>query len=170
MLQNAYISGEISRGIFCVRKYSENNCEIDDTMIVGDNKNKEQNDVITPIDWSNYTFLVADDEELNLEFIEEVLSDTGVKLILAVNGKEAIERYNQNPNIKLVLLDIRMPLVDGYGAMKEIRSNNKNIPIIAQTAFALNEDKMKALSMGFTDYLEKPIEQEIIIQTINKYL
>ena len=129
-----------------------------------------QNNSIVNVDWSNYTFLVADDEELNLEFIEEVLADTGAKIILANNGKEAIEKYALFPKINLVLLDIRMPLVDGYGAMREIRSKNKEIPIIAQTAYALAEDRMKALKMGFTDYLEKPIEQMTIITTIRKYL
>ncbi|MDZ7744008.1 MAG: response regulator [Bacteroidota bacterium] len=74
------------------------------------------------------------------------------------------------PEISLVLMDMKMPVMDGYEATTKIREFNKDIPVIALTAYALEGDKEKALEAGCNDYLSKPMKQSVLIECINKYL
>jgi len=117
-----------------------------------------------------FTILVAEDEELNYLFIEETLSELDVKLIAAKNGKETVDIFKENPKIDLILMDIKMPIMDGYEATKQIKKLNPDIPIIAQTAYAMASDKAKAIKAGCDEYLAKPINSDELIETIHKYL
>ncbi len=119
--------------------------------------------------WEDKKILVAEDEETNYLFIEAILEDTKVKLFWAKNGIDAIEIFNQN-NIDLVLMDIKMPEMDGITATKKIRETNSTIPIIAQTAYAMSEDKIKCINAGCDDYLTKPINHKVLLSIIEKYL
>lgn len=116
------------------------------------------------------TILIAEDEDSNHFLLEELLADIECNIIRAVNGLEAIEICKSNPLIELVLMDIKMPEVDGYEATRQIRKFNAALPIIAQTAHALPEDKDKAFEAGCNDYLSKPINREKFFEMIRKYL
>ena len=84
-------------------------------------------------------------------------------------GTNEIRYLNKNPDISLILMDIKMPALDGLSATRMIRSFNHHIPIIAQTAYALSEDANKALAAGCNDYISKPINQNELIKLIKKY-
>ena len=120
--------------------------------------------------WEGKTFLVAEDEEDNFRYIEVALSLSNASLIWARDGKEAVEIFKKVDNIDLVLMDIKMPLMDGYTATREIKKINKDVPVIAQTAYALSEEKDKSLAAGCDDYIAKPISYEDLLGTIHKFV
>jgi hypothetical protein len=115
------------------------------------------------------TLLVAEDDETSYHLIKEMMQNTAVKLIRAENGEEAIEKIKEHPSIDLVLMDIKMPLLDGYQATNFIKKRYPNLPVIAQTAFASKKDKQKALAEGCDDYIAKPIKEEELLNLILKY-
>ncbi len=122
------------------------------------------------LDFDSLTILVAEDEEINYLFIEEVLKELKIKLIHARNGKEAVELVKSRPDIDLVLMDIKMPVMNGYEATGQIKKFNPDLPVIAQTAYALAGDRIKALNAGCDDYLSKPIKSEDLSVIIHKVL
>ncbi|WP_456378890.1 PAS domain S-box protein [Lutibacter sp.] len=116
------------------------------------------------------TILVAEDEEYNMLFINELFSKTNYKILEANNGAKALELVNNNNNkIDLVLMDIKMPIMDGNTAMKEIKKVKPSLPIIALSAFAMESDKTAAISKGFDSYLTKPIEKKRLFKILKKY-
>jgi PAS domain S-box-containing protein len=114
--------------------------------------------------------LIAEDEPYNLKLIEEYLDNSNIQLIFASNGIDVVEKVKANSNIALILMDIKMPLMNGLEATKQIRSFNQSIPIIAQTAYSKYADKKEALSWGCNEYLIKPIHKDQLIGLLNKYL
>ena len=126
--------------------------------------------VIPETNWENINILVAEDVESNYLFIEAVLERLKVRLLWAKNGKEAFEKFKENKNIDLILMDMRMPLMSGFEAVKKIREINKEIPIIAQTAFAGIDDKELILDTGCNDYISKPIDKDLLIKIVGKYV
>ena len=120
--------------------------------------------------WSDKIILIAEDVEANFLFLEKILSDTNVKVIRAVNGREAIDIYKNNQDINLILMDIRMPEVDGFDATKEIKGINKNVPIIVETAYNIENGKILGKEAGCDDYIVKPININKLLAIINKYI
>jgi len=119
---------------------------------------------------SHYTILVAEDDEVSYNLLYTILQSEQIEFIWAKNGKEAIELFQNNPSVALIIMDIKMPVMDGIKATQEIRKTNKDIPIIAQTAFALSGDREIAIEAGCSDYLSKPLKRNDLIKTIEKYL
>ena len=115
------------------------------------------------------TILVAEDEEYNMMYITELFSITNFKIIEANNGKKALELAQSNPDIQLVLMDIKMPVMDGNEAMKEIKKLRPSLPVIALSAFAMESDKTRALGLGFDAYLTKPLDRKLLFQLIEKF-
>lgn len=115
------------------------------------------------------TILVAEDEEYNMLYINELFSTTKFKIIEADNGLSAIEIAKNNPAIDLVLMDIKMPKLNGYDAMKAIKENNPNMPVIALSAFAMESEKETAIGKGFDFYLTKPLNRKLLFEVINKF-
>jgi PAS domain S-box-containing protein len=115
------------------------------------------------------TILVAEDEEYNMMYINELFSQTKFKVIEADNGKKAVELFQKHPEIDLVLMDIKMPIMNGNEAMKEIKQQQPNLPIIALSAFAMESDKEASLKEGFNDYLTKPINKKLLFEAIDKF-
>ena len=121
----------------------------------------------------NFTILVAEDEEVNYLYIEVLFEDEiegDFNLIHAKNGKEAVEICTANNNIDLVLMDIKMPIMNGHEATEKIKEKFPNLPIIAQTAYSTEPDKQLALKHGCDDFISKPIDKEKLFKKINKYL
>ncbi|NVO11673.1 MAG: response regulator [Bacteroidales bacterium] len=119
--------------------------------------------------WTGKTLLVAEDENSNFRLIEVLLKKTNVKILRAINGEEAIELVINN-HINLILMDIKMPVMDGLNATREIKKLNKDIPIIAQTAYAMESDENICLEAGCNGYISKPIIQDKLFTMLNKYL
>ena len=115
------------------------------------------------------TILIAEDQDSNYQLLEELLSELNINIIRAFNGIEAVE-ICKNQLVDLILMDIKMPKMDGYKATKLIKEFLPKIPIIAQTAYAMNEEKEKALKAGCDSYLTKPFKKGDLIAVINKYI
>ena len=114
------------------------------------------------------TILIAEDDESNYLLIKSILGKE-YNLVHAWNGKEAIEIFGtQKP--ELVLMDIKMPVVDGYDATRKIREISENVPIIAVTAYAFEEDEARIMGLGFTGYMSKPINRIKLLEMISQML
>lgn len=113
--------------------------------------------------------LVAEDDESNYLYLEAILRKASVKILLADNGKKAVELCHAHPEISLILMDIKMPVMDGLEATRAIKSFRKDITIIAVTAFAMSGDENKALNAGCDDYLAKPVRKEILLDRLKRY-
>ena len=123
-----------------------------------------------PIDWSYKKCLLVDDNKDVLIYLHRILIDTGVSVITARSGFEAIELIKAIPDIDVVLLDMQMPEMNGIEATKEIRKIRKNIPIIAQTAFIFEDDKDIILEAGCDACLIKPIKKEHLLAVMSEFV
>jgi CheY-like chemotaxis protein len=121
-------------------------------------------------DWKDKLILVAEDVPTNFLLIKKSLHKTGAAILWAKNGQEAIDLVNENDNIDLVLMDIRMPIMNGISATMEIKKINPTLPIVAQTAYAMDGDKEKSLAAGCDDYISKPFNLKNFFMVIAKYL
>lgn len=138
------------------------NPEINDTFF--------KEDISTLFDWKDKQILIVEDDFTSRLLFKEAFNSTKVKLIEVCNGIEAIEICKKIPQLDLVLMDMKIPEMDGYRAISEIRKFNKKIPIIAQTAFTLQGEKEKCLQLGCDDFISKPIKREDLVLKVNKYL
>jgi PAS domain S-box-containing protein len=114
--------------------------------------------------------LVAEDDDNNFFFLSQILANQNFKILRAKNGKEAIDILDQNKKIKLVLMDIKMPVMTGYEAFAYIKKKYPDLPVYAQTAYALEDDKEKMTKAGFKGYITKPFDRYLILKTINQEL
>ena len=117
----------------------------------------------------NNTVLIVEDDYYNAEYIKEILADTGLKILRAENGREAVELSINQP-VDLVLMDICLPDMDGYEATRIIRKHKPGLKIIAQTAYASNDERQKALNAGCNDYISKPTSKDLLLSMINQHL
>lgn len=122
------------------------------------------------IDWSSKYILIVEDEKYNYIYLNAALSKTKINLIWAKDGEEAVKQVSTNNRIDIILMDIRLPNMDGYEATKAIKNINNKIPIIAQTAYALEGDRDKIINAGCDDYLSKPIMLNDLLDMISKYI
>ncbi len=116
--------------------------------------------------------LVAEDNRINQQVIEEILKNSNCQVILADNGEEALTILDTEEDIKIVLMDLQMPVIDGLKATELIRNNPKtaDIIIIALTAHSIAGDRDKCLKVGMNDYVPKPIDQNFLYRVLSKYL
>ncbi len=114
--------------------------------------------------------LIVDDEEAVREYLNRILKDDFKTILFAKNGREALAVFKENRGINVILMDIKMPEMDGYTATREIRKINKEVVIIAQTAFAMQGDREKVLEAGCNDYIAKPIQKEKLKLLIESYI
>ncbi|MBE0676328.1 MAG: response regulator [Bacteroidales bacterium] len=115
--------------------------------------------------------IIAEDNNASRALLVEFLKPTRINTLLASNGKEAIDLFNDTSNnADLILLDIQMPLLNGIQVTKMIREVNKSFPIIAQTAYALEEEKQMCIEAGCSDHISKPIKRGELIRIIKKHL
>lgn len=117
------------------------------------------------------TILVVEDEDSNYVLLDKMLKTKKAEVIIATNGASAINIISKNGRtIDLVLMDIKMPGVNGYEATKRIKELKKDLPIIAQTAFNMSGEKEKCLALGFDDFIAKPFDKETLFSKINKWI
>lgn len=120
----------------------------------------------------NKKILIVDDDMRNVFSLTSALEEKGIRVIVGRNGAEGIQRLHENSDVDLILMDVMMPEMDGYTAMKKIKKENqfKNIPIIAITAKAMKDDRQKCIEAGANDYLTKPIEINKLISLLRVWL
>jgi signal transduction histidine kinase len=125
---------------------------------------------LNTINWKDKVFLVAEDEDVNFRFLEAVLQKSQAQILRAKTGREAVELCGNISKIDLVLMDIKMPVMNGFEATKEIKRNRPKLPVIAQTAFAAKEEMIKCEQYGCDDVVTKPIDIKLLIRKISDLL
>lgn len=113
--------------------------------------------------------LIVEDDHSSRFYLNQILEKTGMIIMNAANGLAAVDLVSKNPDIDLVLMDIQLPLMDGYEAAPKIKSIKKDIVLIAQTAFGLLDDRDKILASGFDDYLIKPIFKKNLLAKLTTW-
>jgi CheY-like chemotaxis protein len=130
--------------------------------------NGSLNNMLTQ-NWEDKVIQVVEDIDTNKIFFDAALRKTKAKILWAIDGKEAIEMFKSN-NVDLVLMDLQLPVMDGYTATKEIKKINPDVPVIAQTAHVMSGEREKCMEAGCDDYLAKPIRLQILMDTLSKFL
>jgi len=113
--------------------------------------------------------LIAEDVESNFLYLKAVLSKLNATIFWAKNGLEAVE-ICENNSIDLIFMDLQMPEMNGYEATEILKKKFPNLPIVAQTAFAMSDDREKALDSGCDDYLAKPIKSKDLLSVVEKFI
>ncbi len=146
--------------------------QLDDILVIGFKIafDKEEVKSVTDYDWADKTILIAEDDPANLLLLKKSLEKTNADIIHAENGKEAVKLFRTNPDIDVILMDIRMPIMDGIEATTQIKQVDKDIPIIVQTAFTMSSEKEKSFKAGCDDYISKPINIKELYATVCKYI
>lgn len=126
--------------------------------------------VVVNYNWKDKKILVADDIDLNFFLIKKFLSKTGASILWAKDGTEAVEFCENQKDIDLILMDIRMPNMNGFDATRIIKNKKPDMPIIAQTAYALDGDAERSLEAGCDHYVTKPINLKNFLDLIATYL
>ena len=119
--------------------------------------------------WENKIVVIAEDEQINYLFLKAVLKPTKANIIWTKTGRETIEICNSE-KVDIILMDIKMPDLNGLEATIEIKKTFPQLPIIAQTAYAMEEDEEASVKAGCDDYVSKPIRPENILTLMSKYL
>ncbi len=131
--------------------------------------NEESDAPVSENIFSGKLIYIAEDDITFYLLMEEILARTNIEVQHASNGKQLLEMVkNKKPD--LILLDINMPVMDGLEFMHKLKSLSINVPVIAQTAYAMENDKEKCLQAGCIDYLSKPIIPELLMQVVEKHL
>jgi CheY-like chemotaxis protein len=117
----------------------------------------------------NLKILITEDDTFSVILISNIIKDFSSDILKAGSGSQAVELSKNNPDLDLILMDIKMPGMDGFEATRQIRNFNKNVVIIAQTAYAQTGDRHKAEEAGCNDYIAKPILKTDLISLIKKY-
>jgi CheY-like chemotaxis protein len=120
----------------------------------------------------DYKILIAEDDELNYKYYEVLFSKLDTTIVWFKNGLELVDYIKANIDIDkcIILMDIKMPVMDGVEAMQEVKKIRKDIPIIASTAHSLSTDKDNYIGMGFDDYMSKPINRERLVGVISAWV
>jgi signal transduction histidine kinase/CheY-like chemotaxis protein/PAS domain-containing protein len=119
--------------------------------------------------WEDKTILIVEDEDVNYRFLEALLKRTKARTLWARNGVQALELLKENPKLDMVLMDIKMPEMNGMDATRLIKQFRQNVPIIAQSAYAMNDEKTEMLAAGADDFITKPIKVDLLFKNMAKY-
>ncbi len=118
----------------------------------------------------NVNILIVEDDEDNLEFLRRLLMKHGANVVVARTGEEAVNIVKTNEQIQIVLMDIRLPDINGFETTRKIKKLKPNLPVIAQTAYAMYNDRELCLENGCDDYISKPLDKDILFEKINHYI
>jgi signal transduction histidine kinase len=132
-------------------------------------KNKDKLDKTMTMEKKQLNILIVEDDEISEALLVITVTDFCKDPLIARTGTEAVELARNNPDIDLVLMDIKLPIISGYEATTQIREFDKDVVIIAQTAYALSSDREKALQVGCNDHISKPIDKSKLASLIEKY-
>ncbi len=121
-------------------------------------------------DWRDKKILIAEDNDSNYEYLKAVISVKKAVLLRAHDGKEALEILRERDDVDLVLMDIQMPVLNGYEATRLLKKFRPTLPVVAQTAYAMSEDREKVMRAGCDEYISKPIHPRKLLDLLGKYL
>ncbi|WP_421918761.1 PAS domain-containing hybrid sensor histidine kinase/response regulator [Marinifilum sp.] len=144
--------------------------KLNNVLSIPDQKQFKALKNIEPPNLKGKTILIVEDVEINYYLLEEILAPTNANLMWAKNGVIAVGMVQTTPDLNLVLMDVKIPHLDGYHVTKKILKQNPNLPIIAQTAYALKGDKQKALDSGCVAYITKPIERSVLFELLQEHI
>jgi CheY-like chemotaxis protein len=113
--------------------------------------------------------LIVEDDYSSKLYLNKILSRNGAVVFNAGDGQEALDMVKKNPDIDVILMDLQLPVIDGYSCVKILRESGNNMVIIGQTAYGLSGDKARMKAYGFNDYLIKPISQKQLIEKISHF-
>jgi CheY-like chemotaxis protein len=122
------------------------------------------------VQMKNLKILIVEDDEVSYSLLARMLQNFSKEVLHEITGVKAVEACRKNPDLDLVLMDIRMPRMDGNEATRQIRKFNGDIIIIAQTAYAFSGDREKAIEAGCNDYISKPIDKTVLYSLIKKHV
>ena len=142
------------------------NLTIETAKVTKKEPEKTENGAPTP----NGTVLIIEDDDSSRIYFKKILEGINLKILEAIEGKEGIRLFMENPDISVVLLDIQLPGSSGFDIIKELKEIRPEIPVLAQTAFAMAGDKENCIAAGFDDYIAKPIKKETLIGKLQKYI
>jgi len=134
------------------------------------NNTSDEKELIMEKKFAGKTVLIAEDEQSNFDFLKILLTRMDIRVLWAKDGLEAVDICKSDPTINLVFMDIKMPFMNGYEATRKIKNIRPDLPIIAQTAYAMISDKMEADKAGCDGYLSKPIKIRQIIEMLEVHL
>jgi CheY-like chemotaxis protein len=120
--------------------------------------------------WTGENILIVEDEQANFMYVKRMLGNLDLKIHWAANGKDAVALISEGMNFHVILMDIKMPVMDGFEATKAIKSQYPSQIVIALTAYARPEDRVRFQEAGFNDYLTKPIKPQEFLRVIQRYL
>ncbi|GMT45396.1 MAG: hypothetical protein IEMM0006_1228 [bacterium] len=124
-----------------------------------------------PVEFShNAVVLLVEDDRSSSIYFKKVMEDLNIHVLQAFDGLEALKLFSENRDISLVLLDIRLPGLSGLEILKEMKKTSPELPVIAQTAFAMAGDEEKYLALGFDDYIAKPVKKDILIKKLQRFI
>ena len=121
-------------------------------------------------DFSDFTILIAEDDLSNFKYLESSLRKTNINILHAHSGEEAVTLFGQNPNVNLVVMDAMMPEMNGFDATEKIKALQPAVPVIILTAYVNQDSIRQAVASGCNDYLAKPIDRDVLISAICKWL
>lgn len=131
---------------------------------------KEPNETDEKDDLAGMRILVVEDNKINMVIAKKILADFKAECTLAYNGQEALDALQENPDFNIVLLDLEMPIMDGFQAVQEIRKNWPNLPVLAFTATLMDLEMLENLkTIGFSDYLLKPFQTPLLLAKVRKH-
>ena len=134
------------------------------------NKSEKPKEATLEAKFSGINILIAEDDDVCMAFLKEVLEAEKATLFFANNGQEALDIVKSAPEVQIVLMDLKMPVMNGFEATKLIRKLRPDLPIIAQSAYAFSNDQDKAKMAGCDDFIGKPVKRELLLSKINKQL
>ena len=122
------------------------------------------------VDWSSKKILIAEDVEANYKLLYTFLEKTKVNIFWAKDGKEVLRMVEKEPDYDLILMDINMPIMTGHDALEKLKESGCEIPVVAQTAYASDDQRYEMQDLGYSDYILKPITFQVLLQKISKFL
>ncbi len=137
---------------------------------IHDKSDNVENIEVEKLDWKKYKLLIVEDEDLNYLFLKKLLETTQIEIFWAKTGYQAIDFVKENKKLDIILMDIKLPELDGLKATEEIKKIRPQIPVIAQTAYAMKGDREKILKAGCDDYVAKPIKVQELIYKIRQFI
>lgn len=127
-------------------------------------------DTFIQYNWEDKTVLIVEDDISSIFYLKEILADTSVKIVVVNDGQSALDTCLENNNIDIVLMDIQIPILDGYSTTRKIKEMKPALPVIAQTAYALLEDKHLCFEAGCDGYIAKPIEAGSLLKKMSEFI
>ena len=120
--------------------------------------------------WPGTKILIVEDDEFNFQFLQAIFHGRGTDIVRAKNGEEALRYFRDDKAIGLILMDIQIPVIDGYEVTRQIRAEDAEIPIIAHTAYVHDDEQKKCMEAGCSGYISKPVDRLKLLGLVGEHL